>query len=140
MTTTTPTHSLVIEREMPHSPEKVWRALTEGRLIDEWLMKNDFQPVVGHRFQFRSTPVPNWDGIIEGKVLEVEQNARLVYTWASMGMDSVVTWTLTPTNGGTHVRMEHAGFPSQESASYKGAKYGWTSFIGKLEQVVGGLQ
>ena len=140
MTIASPTHSLVIEREMPHSPEKIWRALTEGKLIDEWLMKNDFQPVVGHRFQFRSTPVPNWDGIIEGKVLEVEQNARLAYTWASMGMDSVVTWTLTPTGSGTHVRMEHAGFPSQESASYKGAKYGWTNFIGKLEQVVGGLQ
>jgi uncharacterized protein YndB with AHSA1/START domain len=140
MTTTTPTHSLVIEREMQHSPKKIWRALTEGKLIDEWLMKNDFQPVVGHRFQFRSTPVPNWDGIIEGKVLTVEPNSQLAYTWASMGMESVVTWTLTPTASGTHVRMEHAGFPSQESASYKGAKYGWTSFIGKLEQVVGGLQ
>jgi uncharacterized protein YndB with AHSA1/START domain len=57
-----------------------------------------------------------------------------------MGLESVVTWTLTPTGSGTHVRMEHAGFPSQESASYKGAKYGWTSFIGKLEQVAGGLQ
>jgi uncharacterized protein YndB with AHSA1/START domain len=140
MTTTSPTKSLVIEREMPHRPEKIWRALTEGNLIDEWLMKNDFQPVVGHRFQFRSTPVPNWNGIIEGKVLEVRPNSLLSYTWASMGLESVVTWTLTPTASGTHLRMEHAGFPSEESASYKGAKYGWTSFIGKLEQVAGGLQ
>jgi uncharacterized protein YndB with AHSA1/START domain len=140
MTTTAPTHSVVIEREMPHPPEKIWRALTEGRLIDEWLMKNDFQPVVGHRFSFRATPVPGWNGIIEGEVLAVEQNSRLSYSWSSMGMESVVIWTLTPTGSGTHVRMEHAGFPSEESASYKGAKYGWTSFIGKLEQVVGGLQ
>jgi uncharacterized protein YndB with AHSA1/START domain len=140
MTTTAPTHSVVIERVMPHSPEKIWRALTEGKLIDEWLMKNDFQPVVGHRFSFRATPVPGWNGIIDGEVLAVEQNSRLSYSWASMGMESVVTWTLTPTGSGTHVRMEHAGFPSEESASYKGARYGWTSFIGKLEQVVGGLK
>jgi uncharacterized protein YndB with AHSA1/START domain len=125
---------------MQHSPGKVWRALTEGKLIDQWLMNNDFQPVVGHRFQFRSTPVPNWDGIIKGEVLTVEPNSRLAYTWASMGMESVVTWTLTPTASGTHVRMEHAGFPSTESASYKGARYGWTNFIGKLEQVLGGMQ
>ena len=140
MTNASPTLSLVIERAMPHPPEKVWRALTEGKLIDEWLMKNDFQPIVGHRFHFRSTPVPNWDGIIEGKVLEVEPNSRLAYTWASMGLESVVTWTLTPSADGTHVRMEQTGFPSEQSANYKGAKYGWTNFIGKLDQVVGGLQ
>ena len=63
--TAAPTRTLVIEREMPHPPEKIWRALTEGQLIEQWLMKNDFQPVVGHRFQFRSTPVPNWNGIID---------------------------------------------------------------------------
>ncbi len=102
-------------------------------------MKNDFQPVVGHRFQFRSTPVPGWNGIIDSEVLVVEPTSRLSYGWASMGLESVVTWTLTPTASGTHVRMEQSGFPSEESASYKGAKYGWTSFIGKLEQVVGGL-
>ena len=136
---TAPTRSLVIEREMPHPQEKIWRALTEGQLIEEWLMSNDFQPVVGHRFQFRSTPVPGWNGIIDSQVLAVEPTSRLSYGWASMGLESVVTWTLTPTAGGTHVRMEQSGFPSEESASYKGAKYGWTNFIGKLENVVGGL-
>ena len=139
MTNTAQTHTLVIERTMPHPPEKIWRALTQGPLIQEWLMTNDFQPVVGHKFSFRSTPVPNWNGIIDSQVLVVEPNSRLSYSWASMGMESVVTWTLTPTESGTHVRMEHSGFPSQESASYKGAKYGWQSFIGKLELVVGGL-
>lgn len=139
MTTTTQTRSLVIEREMPHPQEKIWRAITEGQLIEEWLMKNDFKPVVGHRFQFRSTPVPGWSGIIDSEILEVEPTSRLSYGWASMGMESVVTWTLTPIEGGTHVRMEQTGFPSEESASYKGAKYGWTSFIGKLDQVVAGL-
>ncbi len=133
------TRTLTIERELPHPPEKVWRALTESSLIQEWLMGNDFQPEVGHRFKFRSTPVPNWDGVIDSQVLVVEPVSRLSYSWGTMGMESVVTWTLTPTAGGTHVRMEHSGFPSEESASYKGAKYGWTNFIGKLENVVGGL-
>lgn len=139
MTTTAPTRTLVIERELPHPPEKVWRALTESRLIEEWLMTNDFQPVVGHRFSFRSTPVPGWNGIIDSEVLVVEPNARLSYGWASMGLESVVTWTLTPTTGGTHLRMEHSGFPSEESASYKGAKYGWQKFMGNLERIVGGM-
>src|SRR5271170_7725050 len=126
------THSLVIEREMPHAPEKIWRALTQRALIEEWLMKNDFQSVVGHRFRFNSTPVPNWDGVIDCEVLVVEPNARLSYTWASMGMTSVVAWTLTPTASGTHVRMEQSGFPSTEGAYYKGANYGWQKFIGNM--------
>ena len=139
MTNFAPTRNLVIEREMPHSPEKVWRALTQGPLIEEWLMKNDFQPVVGHPFNFRANPVPNWNGIIDCEVLEVEPNSRLSYSWGSMGMKSVVAWTLTPTKGGTHVRMEQSGFESEESAYYKGASYGWQKFIGNLERVVGGL-
>jgi uncharacterized protein YndB with AHSA1/START domain len=139
MTNTATTCSLVLEREMPHPPEKIWRALTQSSLMEEWLMKNDFQPVVGHRFNFRSTPVPNWNGVIDSEVLEVEPNSRLSYGWATMGSESVVTWTLTPTEGGTRVRMEQSGFPSEEGAYYKGARYGWQNFIGKLERVVGGL-
>jgi len=133
------TVSLVIEREMPHPPEKIWRALTQGALIEEWLMKNDFQPVVGNAFHFRSTPVPNWDGVIDCEVLVVEPNSRLSYSWGTMGMKSVVAWTLTPTEAGTHVRMEHSGFRSEQDASYRGASYGWQKFIGNLERVVGGL-
>jgi uncharacterized protein YndB with AHSA1/START domain len=124
---------------MPHPPEKIWRALTEGPLIEEWLMTNDFQPVVGHRFSFRATPVKNWNGVIECEVLVVEPHARLVYSWGALGLESAVTWTLTPTDGGTHVRMEQTGFPSEEGANYKGAKYGWQKFIGNMERVVGGL-
>jgi uncharacterized protein YndB with AHSA1/START domain len=136
---TAPTRSLVIEKDMPHAPEKVWRALTQGPLIEEWLMKNDFQPVVGHRFSFRATPVPNWNGVVDCEVLVVEPNSRLSYSWGSMGMKSVVAWTLTPTHGGTHVRMEQSGFRSEEDANYKGASYGWQKFTGNLERVVGGL-
>jgi uncharacterized protein YndB with AHSA1/START domain len=139
MTNTTPTRTLVIEREMPHPPEKIWRALTEGMLIKEWLMDNDFQPLVGHRFNFRATPVPNWNGVIDGEVLVVEPNSRLSYSWGTLGLKSVVAWTLTPIKGGTHLRMEHSGFPSEESASYKGASYGWQKFIGSMELVVAKL-
>src|SRR5271157_2274564 len=114
MTDTAPTRTLVIELEMPHPPEKIWRALTEGPLIEEWLMKNDFQPVVGHRFSFRATPVPNWNGIIKSQVLVVEPNARLAYSWGTLGLESVVTFTLTPTVRGTHIRKEYSGSPSEE--------------------------
>jgi uncharacterized protein YndB with AHSA1/START domain len=140
MTDTATTCSLVIEREMPHPLEKIWRALTQGPLIAEWLMTNDFQPIVGHRFQFRNTPAPGWNGIIDSEVLLVEPYTRLAYGWTSMGLETVVTWTLTPTANGTLLRMEQSGFPSEEGKNYKGAKYGWTNFIGKLEHVVGGLQ
>jgi uncharacterized protein YndB with AHSA1/START domain len=138
--TTAATLSLVIERELPHPPEKIWRALTQGPLIKEWLMENDFQPVVGHTFKFRSTPVPNWDGIIDGKVLLLEPNKKLSYTWTTMGHESVVVWTLAATSGGTLLRMEQSGFRSEQDANYKGATYGWKKFIGNLERVVAGLQ
>jgi uncharacterized protein YndB with AHSA1/START domain len=139
MTDAGPTRTLVIERELAQPPEKIWRALTQSPLIEEWLMTNDFEPVVGHRFNFRATPVPNWNGVIDCEVLLVEPNSRLSYSWASFGLQSVVTWTLTPTKGGTHIRMEHSGFRSEEDASYKGATYGWQKFIGSLQRVVGGL-
>ena len=132
--------SLVIERELPHPPEKVWRALTQGPLIKEWLMDNDFQPVVGHEFNFRSTPMPNWNGVIDCEVLTVEPNKALSYSWNALGVESVVVWTLAATSAGTLVRMEQSGFRPDQEANYQGAKYGWTKFIGNLERVVAGLQ
>lgn len=137
--TATTTHSVVIEREMPHPPDKIWRALTQGPLLEEWLMANDFQALVGHKFTFRTSPAPNWDGIVECEVLLVEPDSRLSYRWGSLGLNSVVAWTLTPTKGGTHVRMEQSGFPSTEGAYYKGANYGWQKFIGNLERLLAGL-
>ena len=138
--TTAATHSVVIEKEFPHPPERIWRALTQGSLIKEWLMDNDFQAVVGHKFNFRSTPVPNWDGIIHSEVRVVEPNKKLSYSWSTLGLESLVSWTLVATNTGTLVRMEHSGFASDQDAAYKGATYGWRKFIGGLEQVVARLQ
>jgi uncharacterized protein YndB with AHSA1/START domain len=138
--TTAATRSLVIEKEMPYPPEKIWRALTEGALLKEWLMDNDFQPVVGHKFTFRSTPRPNWNGVIECEVLAVEPSKRLSYSWGSLGLGTVVVWTLAATEGGTLVHMEQSGFGPDREANYKGAKYGWQKLIDNLERVVGGLQ
>ena len=139
------TRSIVIEREMPHPAEKIWRALTQGPLIEEWLMKNDFQPVVGHRFNFRATPMPHWNGVTDCRVLVVEPNERLSYSWnasgeeAAGGLKTVVTWTLTPTKGGTLVRLEQSGFRSEDQGFYQGATYGWRRMVGELEQVVARL-
>ena len=127
----TATRSVVIEREMPHPPEKIWRALTQPHLIAEWLMTNDFVPVVDHRFNLRA----DW-GAVDCQVLTVEPNRRLSYTWAAMGLDSVVTWTLTATQTGTHLRMEQSGFLPEQKQAYQGARYGWQQFFARLEQVV----
>ena len=138
MTTEAP-RTLVIEKEMSHPPAKIWRALTQGALIKEWLMDNDFQPVVGHKFNFRSTPNPHWDGIIQSEVLVVEPNQKLSYTWSSLGLVTVVVWTLTATGGGTLVRMEQSGFRTDQDQAYQGANYGWRKFVSLLEKVVNGL-
>ncbi|HEY0161313.1 MAG TPA: SRPBCC domain-containing protein [Edaphobacter sp.] len=132
------TRTLVIEKSLPHPPEKVWRALTESPLLAQWLFNNDFEPVVGRRFQFRADPVPNWNGIIECEALVVEPFRQLSYRWSSMGLDSVVLLTLTPAEGGTHLRMEHSGFRPDQQAAYQGANYGWQKFLGTLEQLLNG--
>ena len=141
---TKPTESpqtLVVERIFQHPPEKLWRALTENPLIAQWLLKNDFEPVVGRKFQFRSEPVQNWDGVIDCEVLVVDPIKRLSYTWSSMGLDSVVLFILTPAEGGTHLRMEHSGFRPDQQQAYGGAKYGWQNFFNALERVLnGGVQ
>jgi uncharacterized protein YndB with AHSA1/START domain len=129
--TATETLSVVIEREIPFPPEKIWRALTQPHLIEEWLMKNDFQPVVGHRFNLRA----DW-GAVDCQVMAVEPNKTLSFTWGAYGLGTVVTWTLTPTSAGTHLRMEQSGFRSDQPQYYEGAKGGWPRFFAALEQVL----
>jgi uncharacterized protein YndB with AHSA1/START domain len=132
------TRTLVIERVFPHPPEKLWRALTESPLIAQWLMKNDFEPVAGRRFQLRSEPMPQWDGVIDCEVLIVDPLKQLSYSWNALGLDSVVVFTLTPAEGGTQVRMEHSGFRPDQQQAFGGAKYGWQKFLGNLERVLDG--
>ena len=129
--TSTETLSVVVEREIPYPPEKIWRALTQPLLIQDWLMKNDFRPVVGHHFNFRA----DW-GAVDCQVLAVEPNKTLSYTWAAYDLKSVVTWTLTPTSAGTQLRMEQSGFRPDQRQAYLGAKGGWQRFFATLEQVL----
>jgi uncharacterized protein YndB with AHSA1/START domain len=132
--------TLVVERVFPHPQEKLWRALTEGPILAQWLMNNDFKPAVGHKFQFRREPVQNWNGVIDCEVLVVDHMKQLSYSWNSMGLGTVVLWTLTPAEGGTHLRMEQSGFSSDQKANYNGAKYGWTNFLNHLERVLGDVE
>ena len=134
--TATETLSVVVEREVPFPPEKIWRALTQPHLIAEWLMKNDFAPVVGHKFSFRAEPNPHWSGVVDCEVLAVEPNRALTYTWGALGLKTVVTLTLTPTSKGTHLRMEQSGFGTDRPQNYQGAKFGWQKFLANLEQVL----
>ncbi len=127
----TSTRSVVIERDIAYPPEKIWRALTQPHLIAEWLMKNDFAANVGQGF----TLTGDW-GSANCKVLTVEDNRTLSYTWDAMGLESVVTWTLTPSGLGTHLRMEQAGFRPDQEQAYQGAHYGWNKFLAHLETVV----
>lgn len=136
--------SLVIERVFAHPPEKLWRALTESTLLAQWMMNNDFEPVAGHKFQFRADPMPNWNGIVDCEVLVVDPLRRLSYNWgvgdATAGLQWVVLLTLTPTEGGTHLRMEQSGFTPEQKGAYQGANYGWQKFIGNLERVIAEIQ
>lgn len=123
--------SVIVEREMPFSPEKIWRALTQPHLLEQWLMKNDFQPVVGQRFKLSG----DW-GAVDCQVLAAEPNKTLTYTWAALGLDSVVTWTLAAEGKATRLRMEQSGFRPDQQQLYQGANYGWQKLFAGLEQAL----
>jgi uncharacterized protein YndB with AHSA1/START domain len=142
MNTATETRAVVVEREFAHPPEKLWRALTQQHLIEEWLMKNDFESEVGHRFKLKG----EWGGVIDCQVLEIDEHKTLSYAWnfehadAAFNLKSVVTFTLTPTAGGTHLRMEQAGFRPDQKQAFGGAKLGWQKFLANLDPVVARVQ
>jgi len=130
-TASTETLAVVVEREIPFPPEKIWRALTQPHLLEEWLMKSDFAPVADHRFTFRG----DW-GSVDCQVMTVETNKTLAYSWGAMGLGSVVTWTLTPTSAGTRLRMEQVGFRPDQQQAYRGATAGWPRFFSALEELL----
>jgi uncharacterized protein YndB with AHSA1/START domain len=138
MSDTSGTLSVTVERELPHPPEKVWRALTQPHLIAEWLMKNDFAPVVGHRFNLRG----DWGGVLDCEVLTLEPGRTLSYTWnfthdeAAFNLRSVVSFTLTATPTGTLLHVQQQGFRPEQKQAYGGAKAGWRQFLDKLEQML----
>lgn len=134
MTPSPESRAVVVERDMPFPPEKIWRALTEPHLIGEWLMQTDFSPVVGQAFTLRG----DW-GSVDCQVKALEPNRSLVYSWAAFGLDSIVTWTLTPTGSGTHLRMEQSGFAPDQPQFYQGAQASWPGFLSEMEKLLAGL-
>lgn len=134
--------TVAVEREFAHPPEKLWRALTQPHLIAEWLMKNDFAPAVGHRFQLRG----DWGGVLDCEVLAIEPQRTLTYSWnfphddPAFDLRSVVTFTLTPTPGGTLLRLEQQGFRADQKQAYGGAHAGWKQFMDKLGELLARTQ
>lgn len=135
------TRTVTVERQFSHPPEKLWRALTQQHLIADWLMQNDFVAQMGHKFQLQT----DWGGVMQCEVLALEPYDRLSYSWnfanddPLYALESVVTFTLTPQDGGTHLRVEQTGFRPDQKQAYGGAHGGWKSFLGKLDLVIGQL-
>jgi uncharacterized protein YndB with AHSA1/START domain len=102
--------TLTFVHEYRHPPERVWAALTDPLAIAEWLMPNDFAPVVGHRFQFRVPPQPGWNGIVDCEVLTVDPPRELAYSWKGDALDTLLRFTLEPTAAGTQLTVVHSGF------------------------------
>lgn len=139
------THAITVEKVLPYAAEKIWRTLTTGELIARWLMPNDFVASVGHRFTFRTRPMGDWDGIVTCEVRACDPPRLLRYSWKGGAdsnpaygsrLNSTVTWTLTPVDGGTHLRMVHDGFvfPGNQSA-YDAMSPGWGKVLDGVGRV-----
>jgi len=125
----------------PHPPAAVWEYLTKADLMEQWLMKNDFQPVIGHDFQFKTKPIPslNMDGIFHCKVLEIDPLKKLSYSWKGgpgdgrITLDTLVVWILQPKDKGTELFLEHSGFSEKENFDiYQGMTDGWLKNVQKI--------
>lgn len=137
--TQTETRSVTIEREFAHPPSKVWRALTQPHLIEEWLMKIDAAPdIVGRAFHLTG----EWGGVLDCEVVTLEPERVLAYRWNFANPDpqyaltSVVTFTLTPQGSGTHLRMEQVGFRPDQKQALGGARHGWAAFLQNMDALL----
>ena len=129
------TDSISFEFELPHAPEKVWRALTDPVLLTEWLVPVvDFKLEPAAAFTFKTKPFPGWDGTVSCRLHEIEAHRKLSYTWVvgDMGLDTVVTFTLTPTASGSRLSLVQSGFKPAQKQNFGGARYGWNMMGGKL--------
>ena len=132
-TATSQTESISFEFDLHHSPEKVWRALTDPVLLAEWLLPViDLTLEPGAGFTFKTQPYPGWDGIVNCRILEIDEHRKLSYTWSVPFLDTVVTFTLTPTASGTHLSIVQSGFKPDQKRELGGARYGWNMMGGKL--------
>jgi len=132
------TEALTFEFDLHHPPDKVWRALTKPELLAEWLL-----PVVDGTlspraaFTFKTQPYPGWDGTVDCRFVEIEAQRKLSYAWSVPFLDTVVTFTLTPTASGTRLSLEQSGFKTDQKREFGGARYGWRMMGGKLVDLLG---
>jgi len=132
------TESISFEFDLHHSPEKVWRALTDPALLAEWLLPAvELQLAPGAAFTFKTQPYPGWDGTVNCRFLEIEPQRKLSYTWTVPFLDTVVTFTLTPSALGTRLSLVQSGFTSDQKRESGGARYGWKMMGGKLVDLLG---
>jgi len=132
-----------------HPVAMIWEYLTNSELMAQWLMKNDFQPVIGHEFQFRAGPVPSmdFDGIFYCKVLAIDPLKSLSYSWncgpgdGKITLESVVTWRLEAKDNGTEVFLDHRGFSKKANLGlYHGLMHGWVEKFPKIEKLLNPVQ
>lgn len=129
--------TLSLDFDLPHPPEKVWRALTDPALLAEWLMPViGFRPEPGAAFTLRTQPQPGWDGTVSCRVLDVEPLRKLSCTWTVPFLDTVVTFTLVPTESGTRLGIVQSGFQPAQKREFGGARYGWTMMGGRLADLL----
>ncbi len=135
--------SLSFEFDLPHPPQKVWRALTDPVLLAEWLLPVvDLKLEPGAAFTFQAPPQPGWDGIVNCRLREIEPQRKLSYAWvvgdigSEFCIDTVVTFTLTPTASGTRLSLVQSGFKPDQKAAFGGARYGWNMMGGKLVELL----
>ena len=125
----------------PYPPEIVWEYLTTAELIAQWLMPNDFKPIVGYNFQFKVNPMPalQFDGNVYCKVVEIVPHKKLSYSWkcgpgnGEMTVDSLVEWTLVRKDNGTELHIDHSGFNELKNLDiYAAMDHGWLANMKKI--------
>lgn len=132
------TEAITFEYELRHAPEKIWRALTDPELLVQWLLPVfNLKLEPGAAFTFKTQAFPGWDGTVSCRFVEIEAQRKLSYTWGVPGMDTVVTFTLTPTPTGTRLSLVQSGFKPTHKREFGGARYGWNMMVGKLIELLG---
>ena len=136
----TETASLAFDFDLEHPPERVWRALTHPALLAEWLLPvAGLELEQGAAFTFKAPPQPGWDGTVSCRFLEIEPQEKISWAWVVGDIDTIVTFSLTPTASGTRVSLVQSGFKPDQKRNLSGARYGWKMMGGKLVDLLARL-